>query len=446
MWKVYIKQIRYQLKENKFFSMVYILGTALSITMVMIILMAYHVKTGNIGVEDKRDRMLFVKNGYIVRAERDLAENLSESSMIGSSFLSAKLVENYFYSLKTPEAVSLVGKSQDIVYNQQARRYERLSATVTDAAFWKMYSLNFIAGRPFNESEVKGRVQQVVLDESTARRLFGKTDVVGYPVSINWKEYKVCGVVKDIPSYQIDVFSHIWYPYSTSEYRKNTTSINGAKLLGPMWMFILQRHTDDRNAIKQEIEHQLYMVNTKERKQLDRSWISQDVSFGSQPYTALESFLGTSPTTSVQDKINIILLILGILLLVPALNLSGLIVTRMRKRCEEIGIRKTFGASSVSLTLQILLENFIQMLIGGGLGLCMSFGLFQIMRRIFFYEDDFYITSSHDIMSQIEFWHIVNPMTVLYVITICFLLNLVSTLIPAWRYSRMPIVEALNKK
>ena len=49
MWKVYLKQIRYLLKENKFFSVVYIVGTALSITMVMLILMAYHIKTGNIG-------------------------------------------------------------------------------------------------------------------------------------------------------------------------------------------------------------------------------------------------------------------------------------------------------------------------------------------------------------------------------------------------------------
>ena len=63
MWKVYLKQIRYLLKENKFFSVVYIVGTALSITMVMLILMAYHIKTGNIGVENKRDRMLYVTKG-----------------------------------------------------------------------------------------------------------------------------------------------------------------------------------------------------------------------------------------------------------------------------------------------------------------------------------------------------------------------------------------------
>ena len=50
MRKIYLKQIRYLLKENKFFSVVYIVGTALSIIMVMLILIIYHLQTANLGV------------------------------------------------------------------------------------------------------------------------------------------------------------------------------------------------------------------------------------------------------------------------------------------------------------------------------------------------------------------------------------------------------------
>jgi len=67
MWKTYLRQIRYLLKENKFFSLVYILGTALSITMVMLILITYYINTANIGVEDKRDRMFFFTRAYVVK-------------------------------------------------------------------------------------------------------------------------------------------------------------------------------------------------------------------------------------------------------------------------------------------------------------------------------------------------------------------------------------------
>ena len=52
MWKVYLRQIVRLLRENKFFSVVYILGTALSVAMIMLILITYHIKSGDIGVED----------------------------------------------------------------------------------------------------------------------------------------------------------------------------------------------------------------------------------------------------------------------------------------------------------------------------------------------------------------------------------------------------------
>ena len=37
-----------------------------------------------------------------------------------------------------------------------------------------------------------------------------------------------------------------------------------------------------------------------------------------------------------------------VILLVPAINLSGLTHTRMRRRLEELGIRKSFGATGES--------------------------------------------------------------------------------------------------
>ena len=38
-------------------------------------------------------------------------------------------------------------------------------------------------------------------------------------------------------------------------------------------------------------------------------------------------------------------LVITILLLVPAINLSSMTLSRMRKRMSEIGVRKAFGAT-----------------------------------------------------------------------------------------------------
>lgn len=62
-----------------------------------------------------------------------------------------------------------------------------------------------------------------------------------------------------------------------------------------------------------------------------------------------------------------------VILLVPAINLSGLTHTRMRRRLEELGIRKSFGATQGELVWQVLNENFVLTLIGGMLGLGLSY-------------------------------------------------------------------------
>lgn len=434
MWKVYLKQIRYLLKENKFFSVVYIVGTALSITMVMLILMVYHIKTGNIGVENKRDRMLYVTKGYALRHQK--------ASGYCCSFLNAGMVEKWFYHLKPPEAVTMVGRISSVVYNERSQRNEVLSSIFTDAGFWKVHSMRFLCGRAFNEAEVKGKMQRVVIDESTARRLFGEVNVEGRSLSIDWKEYKICGVIEDVPSYLSNSAARIYYPYTTTP---NSTEDWGTDEvpLGQMSLYFLLRSTKDEAKLRQELDHQIELMNKP-----NVTWF---FSLKEQPSTALEVALRMGNTDEGEElatnRLYVVLIILGILLIVPALNLAGLIVARMKKRGEEIGIRKAFGASTGSLMFQMLLENFFQMLLGGVLGLFLSAGLFQCVRASLLVSmDNFLIGAGLEEVSSLSFWHVVDVSTVCYVLILCFVLNLISTLLPAWRYTRKSIVEALNRK
>ena len=49
-------------------------------------------------------------------------------------------------------------------------------------------------------------------------------------------------------------------------------------------------------------------------------------------------------------------IILFILLLVPALNLSGITLSRMRRRMAELGVRRAFGATQGTILWQVLSE------------------------------------------------------------------------------------------
>lgn len=69
------------------------------------------------------------------------------------------------------------------------------------------------------------------------------------------------------------------------------------------------------------------------------------------------------------------------MLLIPALNLSGFSLSRIRKRMAEIGIRKAFGAKRHVILIQVLYENLITTLIGGVIGLGLSYGIVFGMRK-----------------------------------------------------------------
>ena len=58
---------------------------------------------------------------------------------------------------------------------------------------------------------------------------------------------------------------------------------------------------------------------------------------------------------------------------VPALNLAGMIASRMKRQFSEMGIRKAFGASKASLLMQVFWENLFLTGLGGLLGLLLSY-------------------------------------------------------------------------
>ena len=62
MYKIYIKQAWALIRQERFFSSVYIVGTGLAISMVMALAVAYHIRTANIAPEVHRDRMCYLSN------------------------------------------------------------------------------------------------------------------------------------------------------------------------------------------------------------------------------------------------------------------------------------------------------------------------------------------------------------------------------------------------
>ena len=144
MFRQYFKQAFHLLMENKLLSAISIAGTALAISVVMVIIILLYAKTANYEPEMNRDRTLYVKWSSVYEKEDKDARNYSRLSLYD--------IQQIFYPLTTAEAVSAIceyGRMLAVVPGGG----EEINCQLlyTDADFWKVFEFGFLAGQPYDE-------------------------------------------------------------------------------------------------------------------------------------------------------------------------------------------------------------------------------------------------------------------------------------------------------
>ena len=129
-----------------------------------------------------------------------------------------------------------------------------------------------------------------------------------------------------------------------------------------------------------------------------------------------------------------------ILLIVPAINLSSMTQSRLRQRVSEIGVRRAFGCNRMELMGQILMENMVVTLLAGALGLVMSV-IFAHLGNELLFAQAFSNTLNPP---AVDVNILIHASTFGWALLFCFILNLLSTGLPAWIASRTNIVTALS--
>lgn len=224
--------------------------------------------------------------------------------------------------------------------------------------------------------------------------------------------FTVCGVVRDVPSSLMSSYAQVWIPYSSNEALTRVNGEYGENMAGYFSVALLARSSSNFDAIRSELDQQVRRYND--------SKTDYNVGFPSGLLSQLDTAMGSGA-------------FLFFLLLVPALNLTGVIQSSVQKRKEEIGLRKAFGATGQNLLMQILSENFVLTLIGGVIGIGLSMVLL-VVGKPFMLSENVSLTAPM----------LVKPGLFISALIFTFLLNILSAGIPAWRTTRQPIVEALK--
>ena len=424
--RLYFQQALYHLRENPVISWISVLGTALSICMIMVIVITLRVRIADCEPEVNRSRSLYVPN-MSYRAKGDTSGSSANSSM------SVQTGRECFKTLTTAEAVTLASNPGKVRVSLPAGAKMTADMVQTDEAFWQVFRFRFLDGRPFTAADLSSGLPRAVIAASVARHLFGRTDVSGQHIELNHVDFQVCGVVADVSMLATDAYAQVWIPYTAGDAEANSWGYN---LMGPMRAVILARSRADFPAIREECERLRQKYNDAQE--------GVEVFYRGQPDTQFTHlYRSWSQEPDVQGVVLRYVAVMLILLIVPAINLSSMTLSRMRKRMAEIGVRKAFGATANELMRQVFLENLLLTCLAGLLGLLLSYAATFVLNGFLFGNSTNAYLSGETSLTAGE---LLSPWIFLAAFGFCLLMNLLSAGIPAWRASRMNIVEAINGK
>ena len=436
MIKLYLKQAWALLRQNPLFSGLYIAGTGLAIAMTMIVAMIYYVKLAPVYPEVNRSRTLYLTHTSFKNDRSEWQSALSYSAL-----------QDWALHFENAEAISAQYGSWQFRKNAYIQPEDRSGdfhpqVMLTDPAFFRIYAFRFLEGNPFTESDLQSGIRTAVITDDLARRLFGTTEgVVGREFSLSYIHYRVCGVVKGGSYLTPQSYAQVYLPYSVNEgYRESDA--DQFPYLGSFSLTFLVKDDAQARALQAEVKDVTRRLNLEHKGQ----W---EMNLWEQPMPHALSVFQSSPQREFNfwAKVRYFGLMLLVLLLVPALNLSGMIASRMESRLAEMGVRKSFGAGRGTLLGQVMWENLLLTLLGGVLGLVVAWlALYAGREWLFFLLDDYAEAIPEGANAYVSGEMLFAPVVFGCAFVLCVVLNMLSALLPAWMSLRKPIVYSLYER
>ncbi|GAB2781504.1 putative ABC transport system permease protein [Hymenobacter luteus] len=404
-WKVLLRR--------KFFTFISLFGISFTLMVLLVVAAMFDHLVGAHAPETRLNKMLFV-NFMHVRWTSGGNQNSPPSYY---------LLDRYVRPLKTPEKVAVYSNFHATPSYVGNTRLD-LDLKYTDEVFWQVLDFNFHEGKAFGGNEVRAAARVAVINRTTARKYFGTdTGVVGRNIEVNQTNYRVQGVVEDVPAMRFSSYADVWVPLTTSPNDLQRVQLNGD------YAAIIQVKSEaDIPAVQAEFDQMVKRVPLPDPKNM------KYMEMHAEPLLASLSRQLMNPFTNYgSDGLTLLFSILsGIALLfmmLPALNLVNINVSRIMERSSEIGVRKAFGATSRTLIGQFLVENIFLTAIGGLLGLLLAYVALQLI-------------GGSQVLAYAHFelnWRIFG---VALLVTLIF--GVLSGVYPAFKMSRLQPVQALK--
>ncbi|MBR2606494.1 MAG: ABC transporter permease [Bacteroidaceae bacterium] len=435
MIRQFFRQALTMMRQHKLFTGMYIAGTAISIAMAMAIFIILYIKLGPIYPEYNRDRTVSMSLVYC----QGEGENKTRLYGLASPIFLQKIREE----AKHLDEMCIYKEKQfyddEIVVTSVKSEAETdtYSFSRVDSKFWKVFDFNFIDGRPFTYQEEDKPL--VIITSKIAKELFSKENVSGEDIYIDTVRYKIAGVVEEANTCIGTAYTndHLWIP---SQYKYDGYD-HRDHIIGNDSPVMLATSPEATDSLINEIKD---IFERLKQEQAGSKYSDYEIYLNKYWEDAFNlSSLQEGRKNSFFAAIAKYLYIILAFLLIPALNLSGMISSRMSSRMVEVGVRKAYGATDQSIIRQVLYENLLLTTIGAVIGLALSYLTMSVGYK---WVMSIFDKGSDDIVSGVTTEMLFNPTIIIVVLLLTLVINIASALVPTIFALRSNIIEALYHK
>jgi len=240
---------------------------------------------------------------------------------------------------------------------------ERVETGVVSWNFFDVFGIQPLVGRTFRAGDEQPGAPAVLLlsYEYWIRSFGGDPTVVGKTFTMNDKIHTVVGVLPPMPQYPDE--NDVYMPTTACPFRSSPAMIEDRTSRMMRAFGRLKPEVGIRQA-----QADLSAVAANLQKAYPNIYTSN------LDYSVKTIALRDELTQNARPTMLVLLAAAGFVLLIACANVANLNLARMVRRERELAVRAAMGAGRVRMFRQLFTESFLLALIGGGLGLLLSWG------------------------------------------------------------------------